>query len=166
MLLDVTTQKGRKSGRVIMASTSTKGYVLMNELETKMASILDELGQPYTPQYPIGERYFPGYCRSIFNNCRYRIPIEYQDVGDCECGGFNDVYDSCEWYVDPKSYPLYILDFAIFIDDKKVCIECDGFKWHYAYEYQKRNDSERDEYLRREGWIIRRFAGFTITRHR
>jgi hypothetical protein len=143
-----------------------KGSIL-NELETKMATILDELGQEFTPQYAVGEEYFPPYCRSKFDNCEYREAYDWDDnEPECRCDGDRGGFELCEWYKPSYSYLLYILDFVLFIGQHKICIECDGFEWHHAYEWQERNDTERDKYLKDKGWIVKRFAGITITSHR
>ncbi len=148
----------------------------MNELEERMAGILNELEQPFTEQYEVGERVFPSYCRSKYDNCQFRnlhMRIDDDDYASCDCGGdggyqhYSQYGDElCKWYVPAQSYPLYILDFAIFIGSNKVCIECDGFQWHYAHDWQRKYDAARDKYLRDNGWIVKRFAGITITSHR
>ena len=51
----------------------------------------------------------------------------------------------------------YILDFAI--PDLKICIECDGEKWH---PIGNKHDRNRDGFLRGVGWTIIRFRGKEI----
>lgn len=124
----------------------------MNELEEKMASILDEIGVKYISQFEIGTKYPEG--------CNSKYPCRYKDedfVNPCQLARDEE----CEWR---QNYvPLYILDFAINIYGKNICIECDGYKWHFNRENE---DAIRDKYLKDNGWIVKRYAGTIITSHR
>jgi len=50
----------------------------------------------------------------------------------------------------------FVMDFGFL--EKKICVECDGEKWHL----NKRKDNFRDFMLRRSGWKTLRFSGIEI----
>ena len=52
-------------------------------------------------------------------------------------------------------YSRCSLDIALFIDDKKIDIEYDGWYWHQ----NKKKDRARDEFLKSNGWRILRIKG-------
>lgn len=136
----------------------------MNGLEQKMADILTEIGAGFNDQWPVGDKNFSVKCRSKYD-CRFREVLDYEDWSECSNEDYATDTD-CNWLVPEQSHPLYILDFAVFIEEYKICLECDGFMFHHAYEYQIQNDLERDHWLISEGWIVKRYAGITITNHR
>ncbi|MHA1835193.1 MAG: endonuclease domain-containing protein [Candidatus Baldrarchaeia archaeon] len=47
----------------------------------------------------------------------------------------------------------FIIDFAVFINGRKIAIEVDGEKWHSSKEAKKR-DRFKDYQLTREGWKV------------
>jgi very-short-patch-repair endonuclease len=51
----------------------------------------------------------------------------------------------------------YFLDFAVFCQNGKIGIECEG-KWHYNTPEQIKKDNERYNYLIRKGWHMMRFS--------
>lgn len=137
----------------------------MNELESKMADILKELKQPYTEQYKIGYKTVLNLCSSE-DYCPHKSGDDYWG-GNIYCHSYNVCYEDqdCDYYTN-EFIPKYILDFAVFINNKSICIECDGFEFHRATDWQVLKDIERDKYLRDQGWIIKRFAGVTIVNHK
>jgi len=48
---------------------------------------------------------------------------------------------------------LYRIDFAIFCQKGKIALECDHSRWHQRPE-RKKKDSERDNWLKRNGWKV------------
>ena len=125
-----------------------------------MAEILNELKRPYQCQVEVGKQYFPTRCKSNLY-CSYQKENETDDeITDCEFE-----YE-CNWKIPSSNYPLYILDFAVEIGNTKIAIECDGFNFHHAYKYQEYKDTTRDKWLRNNGWIVIRFDGTTLYRHR
>ncbi|MBM3710742.1 MAG: DUF559 domain-containing protein, partial [Actinobacteria bacterium] len=55
----------------------------------------------------------------------------------------------------------YTLDLAL-IGNKKINIECDGFQHEIIRGLPIIEDVERDEFLRNEGWIVKRFYNYEI----
>ena len=58
-------------------------------------------------------------------------------------------------YTIPK-YGTYLLDFALV--EYKIDIECDGEFWH-SLTSVKKNDEQRDKFLKSRGWRVLRFSG-------
>lgn len=52
----------------------------------------------------------------------------------------------------------YCLDFALFCQNGKINIECDGDRWHAAVE-KIPDDNERNNHLESKGWSVLRFNG-------
>ena len=50
----------------------------------------------------------------------------------------------------------FIIDFAIFLDDKKIALEIDGP--HHSDYRRKRKDRIKDLMLKREGWKVLRVS--------
>src|ERR1039458_1961899 len=141
--------------------------VNMNELEQKMANILDELGEKYSAQYGVCPISYSAKCRSKYDNCRFRY--NSNDPSDDNLSGCEDedyAQDTeCEWLIELKTAPLYVLDFAVFIGNWKICVECDGFYFHHADKFQEEKDAIRNQWLKENGWIVKRFTGVFITSH-
>jgi very-short-patch-repair endonuclease len=55
----------------------------------------------------------------------------------------------------------YFLDFAIFCDEGKINVECNGDAWHSQRETIA-NDNERNNFLTSRGWSVLRFSGKEI----
>ena len=53
-------------------------------------------------------------------------------------------------------YPVrsgFVLDFAVFLNEKRIDLEIDGHRWHTDKKARKR-DNFRNYMLRRDGWEI------------
>ena len=133
----------------------------MNDLEAIMAGILTTLNVKWQPQYEVGQRFYPARCHSKYY-CSFQESILAEDE-DIYCRKGDITLEECRWLQPSAEYPKYILDFAVFVGDAKVCIECDGFNSHF---HQKLYDSDRDKYLRSNGWVVKRYAGTTIVSHK
>ncbi len=55
----------------------------------------------------------------------------------------------------------YFLDFAIFCDEGKIDVECNGDTWHSQPETIA-GDNERNNFLTSRGWSVLRFSGNEI----
>ncbi len=55
----------------------------------------------------------------------------------------------------------YCLDFALFCENGKVDVECDGDRWHIDPE-RAPEDNERNNALASEGWSVLRFNGYQL----
>lgn len=53
----------------------------------------------------------------------------------------------------------YRIDFLILPRDLKICIECDGERWH---PIGNRHDKLKDNYLKKNGYMVLRFRGEQI----
>ena len=56
----------------------------------------------------------------------------------------------------------YRLDFAIFADNLKIALECDGFDYHERTAEQATHDRQRDRVLTIAGYTVLRFTGKEI----
>ncbi len=63
---------------------------------------------------------------------------------------------------DTSGKLLYVLDFAVFRNGKRYCIECDGWNYHHRTPEQEHYDSIRDKYLQKYGWRIVRLSRHAI----
>lgn len=146
-------------------------------IEAEMGKLLDEMKIPYQSQVEVGAQKFGGRCRSHYG-CDYAEDnLDTPDYDDYEEGIIHreDPHclvdglpnsGECRWYSQIVTYPLYRLDFAVFIGEHKIAIECDGFDYHKRLSQQVENDIIRDRWLREHGWIVKRYGGTFITRHR
>jgi len=64
----------------------------------------------------------------------------------------------CKFLID---FEKYRLDFAIFVENKSIDLECDGETYH-STKNAIMGDRERDEYMIYEGWEVIRIKGFDI----
>lgn len=58
----------------------------------------------------------------------------------------------------------YFLDFAIFCDEGKIDVECNGDKWHSQTETIV-SDNERNNFLTSRGWSVLRFSSKQINQN-
>lgn len=58
----------------------------------------------------------------------------------------------------------YRLDFALFSNDIKLDVECDGKDYH-SKPWQKTHDKKRTQMLNRHGWKVIRFTGSQINKN-
>jgi very-short-patch-repair endonuclease len=142
----------------------------VDEIELEMEQLLKDVGLRYVAQFPVGQQHFPAKCRSRFKCWR-----QGEDVDDDEEDNV-DVYDwsggeekycdgdysrGCKYKIPSRTYPKYILDFAVYVGTHKIDVECDGFAYHSSPS-QVASDVERTKYLESFGWVVQRFAGTTI----
>jgi hypothetical protein len=136
----------------------------VNELEQRMANILTELKIKFVAQHGIDRQCSEAKCNSRYPSCHFRGNSGEYEQAICRDEDYA-IDSECEWFQDGRIYYRYVLDFAIFYKNRQICIECDGFNFHHATSQQESRDSFRDQYLRNNNWIIKRFAGTTITSH-
>jgi len=72
----------------------------------------------------------------------------------------NGIQGERQFRIDDKA-SSYFLDFAIFCQDRKLDVECDGDAWHSSKE-RIPLDNARDNSLTSQGWGVLRFASKQI----
>lgn len=127
----------------------------MNEIEQRMAAILDGIPVRFSPQHEVGRKVFKARCKSHLP-CQYQDPVNYVDDDEIHICDL-DTQIECRWRIAAVSYPQFKLDFAIFREPFKIDVEVDGWWFHRATEEQVRSDKRRDIALQAMGWQIVRF---------
>jgi very-short-patch-repair endonuclease len=69
-----------------------------------------------------------------------------------------------QWRVDVSEDKFYVVDFAIFCDNRNIAVECDGDRYHQD-ESQVKKDKKRDRELLKNGWFTVRYPAQEIVNY-